>query len=606
MVAAGVHVEPDSEPEAAPVAVRPWSTYEKAAGVLVLVTLLWRGWTTARWSWTADDWLYLADTRSMSLWHYLVQDYNGHVMPGEFLVSWITTKAAPLDYRVPVALVAIAAALNTWLWSRALAALGGQRLVLLVPLSVLALSPLMIRPTIWWASALQVLPLQIALALVVTAASRWDRTGGRREVAHLVLALLLGLFFWEKALLLVIPAAAVLLHRGSGSFGARLRACAAPLTALGAVVVAYTPLYLWLTRTPAGEREMGVRLGAERDLGSSVDFFVHGLGDLLAPALLGGPWHTLPVEGDPYAQPPVAVVLASVAIVVLGTGWALLRVPRAWIPVAMALGYCLVSCGLVLSSNRFDLLGQVSINDERYLADPLVVCALAAAMVLAGRPPRTEGPRARLVGRVLAVALAGSLVVGNATAAAKIGTRPSRPWVANVTTDLAQRRSVALLDTYAPPEVLQAAFFGEDARLSRMLSPLEQELRFGGPATRLMTVADDGHLREVTVGDAAHAQPGPVPGCGYGLDAGQSAVAPMSTTLYDWDWVVQVNTFTSAGGRLSVDIDGDTTSFDVAPGLTQTQFAHTGEVPGPVTLSLAESAGTVCVTDVIVGNPEAG
>ena len=288
----------DPAPSRESVEVRlPWTAYQLGVGTLCLVVLCWRAWTTSRWTWYADDWLYMADTRSMSFVHYLFQDYNGHLMPAGFLVSWVVTKAAPLDFTLPVVLVAAAAATNTWLWGKALAAVAGERLVLLAPLAVLTLSPLMIRPTIWWASALQVLPLQIALALTVLAAHRLATSSTRADLVRLMLVLLLGLAFWEKALLLVVPAATVILHSCPRVVPRAARAAHTTWLALGSLAVSYTAGYLLLTRTATNDREMGVQLDAHRSLSAHVEFFLRGFGDLLSPALLGGPWHTLPGRG---------------------------------------------------------------------------------------------------------------------------------------------------------------------------------------------------------------------------------------------------------------------------------------------------------------------
>ena len=197
---------------------------------------------------------------------------------------------------------------------------------------------------------------------------------------------------------------------------------------------------------------------------------------------------------------------ASITVVVVAVLWALRRYQRAWLPVTMALGYYLISCGLLLYSERYDLLGALSVSDERYLADPLAVAVLAVAMVMASR---RRGPRTvpleqhrpsrwrRRGAALLAAALGASLVAGNVTAEMKIGTRPGRHWVESVTTDIDRRQPVELLDTYSPPKVLQQAFFGEEARMSRVLSPLHADLGFGGPAEHLWLVGDDGHLRQI-------------------------------------------------------------------------------------------------------------
>ena len=153
---------------------------------LVLTTVAWRAWTVSRWTWHVDDWLYLDGTVDHGFVEYLFQDYNGHVMPAGFLVTWVMAKVAPLDFRLAVALVAIASGALVLLWALALRRLAGERTVLLVPLAVLSLSPLLIRPTIWWASALQALPLQLFLAasvLLVVRAAREPRPGDRWKMA---------------------------------------------------------------------------------------------------------------------------------------------------------------------------------------------------------------------------------------------------------------------------------------------------------------------------------------------------------------------------------------------------------------------------------------
>ena len=590
------------------------SDYQRAVLALTLVTFVWRAWTTSRWSWYSDDWVYMADTRSMSFGHYLFQDYNGHFMPAGFLVSWMVTKAAPLEFWLPVVLVASAAALNTWLWGRALAAVAGERLLLVLPLGLLVLSPLMIRPTIWWASALQVLPLQISLALVVLAATRLASSGSRRDLGMTALALLVGLVFWEKALLLVIPLVAVLLHRGPGPLRSRLRRQAVPLATVAGLSVVYLAVYALLTRTAEGDREMGVRLDAHRSAAQHVEFFVRGLGDLLAPALLGGPWHTMPIEGDALARPPAVVAGVSLAVVLLAAVWALWRFERAYIPVLMTFAYYVVSSGLVLYSGRFDVLGAVSISDERYLADPLAVAVLAVAMVV-GSPvrhrPRTRSPAVRTAvqwsAAAVALALVVSLVVANVSAAMRIGTRPSRTWVDNVTSDVARHEPVVLLDAYSPPEVLQQAFFAEEARLSRILAPLHADLAFGGPAEQLWFVDDDGHLQKAQVGDAAHAVPGDVEGCGYSIGPGDVRTIALTQDLYAWEWVVQVNTLAGDDSTLTVDLGGETpTTIDVAKGIGQNQFAFTGPVPAQITVSMPDGAPTVCMSDLVVGTVSAG
>jgi hypothetical protein len=244
-----------------------------------------------------------------------------------------------------------------------------------------------------------------------------------------------------------------------------------------------------------------------------------------------------------------------------------------------------------------------AINHERYHVDGIAIAMLGAAMLIdsasRGRVKQST-PRARRTTALVCVALAVSLVVGNIAAAVRVGTHPGKSWVDNLTADLERRGTVTVLDANPPVRVMPPVWWGTDARLARMLSPLT-EVTFGRPAAELSMVDDDGHLRQVVVGDASHALPGPVEGCGYALGAGQTATARMTEELYSWEWVVQVDTVAGEGGTLTVGMADASATFDVAKGVTRHQFALTGPVPSTVTLSVAKDSPTLCVSQVIAG-----
>ena len=57
-------------------------------------------WTISHWSWFADDWIYLDQTQHQGFLEYVFQGYNSHLMPGQFLVTWIITQAGAPRPRV--------------------------------------------------------------------------------------------------------------------------------------------------------------------------------------------------------------------------------------------------------------------------------------------------------------------------------------------------------------------------------------------------------------------------------------------------------------------------------------------------------------------------
>jgi hypothetical protein len=401
----------------------------------------------------------------------------------------------------------------------------------------------------------------------------------------------------------------VLLHLGRGSLLQRIRRILGPLAVLAGLTVAYLAIYLSLAR--GAEEDLGpvVDFRAGRGVSASLDFFWRGLGELFAPGLLGGPWGTMPLQNNPFIRPPALVAVASVALVVAIVVWAVRRHRETWLPLLMATSYTVVSLALVLYSRRFDVLGTTAINDERYVVDAFAMAVLAGVMVMGSprrrTPPRGSTPRARRAAGVVVVALAVSLVAGNVAAVARIGTHPGKAWVDNLRAGLQREAPVGLLDTYAPDRVLPPSYWADDARLSRMLSPLGSDVGFGGPVDQLWTVDDDGHVEKVVVDEAVRSEPGPTPDCGYAIAPGQSVTAPMSDQLFALDWVVQVNTLAAEGGPLTIDLGDQDITLVAGPGLGQYQFAYRGEVPATIRLSMSPNSGTTCVTDVIVGTVKA-
>lgn len=578
--------------------------YRRGVLVLALTTLLLRAWTLSRWSWDNDDWIYMHNVDRMGLWEYLFQDYNGHLMPGGFLVTWVITRVAPLNFWLPVVLVSLTCAALVVLWSVALARLAGPRLLTLAPLSLVALSPLYLRPTLWWAAALQALAMLVFMALCVICAERWTRSRSRADLVRLVVAYAGGLLFWEKAVLLVLPVCAVLVMAEDGSLRARLASARAPVASLAAVTLAYLPVFFVLT---SGESDNSIEFDAAATEGGALEFLARGFSEMIAPALLGGPWGTLPVNGDVFGHPPLGQSLVLGSLLVVAALVAVRRRPGAWIAIAMAALYAGIAWGMILFSNRFILTGQHAVTDERFSADVLAATVVAVALVMgcappAGRRTREAAPRESVLVAAVVLALAASLVVSNVWALERIGVHPGRAWVENLRAGLAGRPApVTLWDSNTPDSVLQPAFFPDEARLSYVLAPYRDRVRFSQPDRRLTLVNPQGGLDDVAVAEQSVADPGPDEGCGYALGPGDSATVAMSSELYFWDWAVQVNTYAASGGTLAVTVGGTTTVLDVPAGLEQHQVQLRTAVEDRITLRMSDDSDTICVTDVIIG-----
>src|SRR6476469_6470989 len=127
--------------------------YRRGVVVLALVTLAWRVWTISRWSWQNDDWQHIERSVSMPFWPYLFHEHSGHVVPGVFLVTDLMTKVAPLDFNAVILVISVACAANVLIWGRAFERVTGGDVLALVPLAVLALSPVMVEPMQWWSAS---------------------------------------------------------------------------------------------------------------------------------------------------------------------------------------------------------------------------------------------------------------------------------------------------------------------------------------------------------------------------------------------------------------------------------------------------------------------
>ncbi|RYC10854.1 hypothetical protein [Nocardioides zhouii] len=588
--------------------------YRRGVWMIAAVTLVWRGWTVARWSWQDDDWVYVSNAATMSLPDYMLQMYHGHFMPGEFLVMWIVTRLAPLDYGVPILLTAVASGAVVLLWGRALARVAGELRWVLVPLALLSLSPLFLRPTLWWASALQVVPLQACLAWGVLVAAGMARAPSRRATVHLVCVLVVALFFWEKAVLLVAPFAMVLVCAGGGRIVERVRRHLVTLAALGAVALAYVALYLFLGRGSTDQDELGVNLSSPPSVREALDFVWSGLGNLLAPATLGGPWGSMPGGSQPFSE--AAPVVQVVTSLVLALSVLVLVVTRrqSWAPFTVAAAYVLVSWALVLFSSRFVNLGSLAVNDERYTVDAFSVVVLAFVLALT-RPRRDRiglPERLPVSGRAVLVGLAGvslvSLAVGNVLAVHRIGTHPGRLWTENLRSEILRvpdESPVVLWDGYAPQTVLQTGFWNEWALLSRMLRPLDDRVAFREPADQIYQPDEDGMLQPIGISRLSTSTAGSDDGCGYYVEPGRPASVPMSAALFHWGWGLELTAYSDTGGTLLVELGSTDVELTLPSGMQTRAVQFDGEVADTVLMSMPDDAeGSVCVTDVHVGEPE--
>ena len=120
-----------------------------------------------------------AGTHPLLSMGYLLDDHDGHVMPGAFLLSGVITRLAPLVWTWPAVSLLVMQLIASLALLRTLRVILGWRPVLLVPLCFALFTPLGVPAFAWWAAALNYLPMAAALAWVCGDASMLVRSGNQ-------------------------------------------------------------------------------------------------------------------------------------------------------------------------------------------------------------------------------------------------------------------------------------------------------------------------------------------------------------------------------------------------------------------------------------------
>ncbi|RZU72235.1 hypothetical protein EV384_0584 [Micromonospora kangleipakensis] len=359
-----------------------------AAVAMILVSLVWRAQLASRGYLAVDDYVLIARAAESDLTpSFLLTLYNNHFMPAALLITWLVTRAAGLAYWPYVLLLTAAQAVLAVSFARLLRTLVRPGWALLVPLAVFLFSPLTLEATSWWAVGVNMLPMQIAMVLAVGAQVRYVRTGRKRHLATLALAVLFGLIFFEKALL-VVPLVFLLT--------AFLFVGGPPVRAVLATVRRYWPSWLVLTALSLAFLALyGSRaessLRRPDSLGEVLSFLWQLLGSTVVPGLLGGPWRWLPAgDGAPVTAPPELGrwIAWTVFLVLVVLTVRLRRVAgRAWLLFAT---YLALVTALLAATRLGSIYSDVAGAVPRYVSDVVVVAALCIGVALLGLRPAPD------------------------------------------------------------------------------------------------------------------------------------------------------------------------------------------------------------------------
>ncbi|MCD2262788.1 hypothetical protein K3888_08745 [Dietzia aurantiaca] len=570
---------------------------------IVVVAAVVRLWVAAAGWFYWDDLILhsLAAGYSRPSPEFLLTDHDGHLMPGGMALVWIAAHFAPLDFRLPLAQIVVLQLLAGAAYARMLWVLLRGRPVLLVPLVAGLAIPLGLTAATWWAAALNVLPLSAALAWAVSSMVLLARTGHRRHAVEATLATVLGLLFVEKALIIPVVAATVLLAGWWTAGGGRAeildlwRRTRVAWAAQAVIVVVWAGVFVVVVGRLGGRGSFGEAEGTRPGF---VDLVAHTYRLAVVPALGGGPWRWDRWHpGPPMADPPVAAVAVGVLACAAVLTWSLLtrrRTGAIWLVAAL---YPLISVVLVAAGRAGPDTAAEIVQTLRYHAELPVILGAAAALALAA-PRRTAAPTHTVVGVLALIALLASSVVSTVTFRQVWSEQPSRDYVQPLVETLRDRPE-PMLDQDVPFEVLHPVT-APAHRLSTLITgvPGMPEVGTWTPEPVLVDALGALHPAEVAFGRTL--PQGPEPACGHRVGP-DGARLELDDPLLERDWVVQLNVFADADGLLALGFDqGEETVAPVRAGLGTVFVRVEG---GGTGLTVSPRGG---VTEMCVGSGPVG
>ncbi len=588
--------------------------------VVLVGGVLGRVWALhGSWFYT-DDHRLVRDALAAGSPAQALEPFDSQFMPLGRALAWLVSTSSPDRWAAAATTTVSMHLLASLACLAMLLVLVGARWRVVVLLALYQSSAVLLPATMWWAAALNQLPLQAVLMGSVATWVLHLRTGRSRWTLATAALVAVGLLAYVKAVLVPLLLAALLLGWFTdGGPGQRVRSAVAGhwraavlLGTLGAGFSAY-----YLTQVPQVFVESQTDQQVTGDLAGSM------LGSTLPVGLLGGPWQW--DTGNPptaYADPPGwAVALTWVVLLSFAAGLALLRrrTGRAWVLLA---GYAAVAFILVLTS-RAQVVGGVVGLEYRYLTDVLPVALLALVLAttriegavgsseprssrpaLLGRLPTLPRPAARVAGSlVVAAVLLGGVLSSVTYVRTWHQDNPGEAYLQTARETLAGRGSLDLADQVVPAEVVPGYQFPANTTL-RLLPLQVGGLRFPQVTDDLVVLDDAGRAHRAEIDVAVDAPQGPDEGCGWRIGSSPVTI-DLDGTAFDSTWWVHLGFAASTDDTVEVTVQDTTTRAAVRQGPGELFWRVEAEI-GQVTLGGLRSGTTLCVDVVEVGDAVAG
>ena len=597
---------------------------------LILIELIWKLSFLHHFYFRQDDFHFTELALQYGLtWKYLGYVGSGHLHPGVLLLVWILAKAAPYNWAAATWMSLLLIAIASLACLRMLLTLLGNRLAVLIPLTLFLVTPLTFPDDSWWTSAIESLPLQITIFLAVTSQVHYVRTGRYRQAVAAACWLAVGLVFFEKAI--VIPVVLFAVTAGfliddrivtsiRVSLGRYWRAWALYALVVGAYLAVLLPALQHSTVKPKAT-----------SLATTLTFSWSLIRQSLLPGLLGGPWgwSQWTNAAVAYSQPSSSRVWLSVfaagAIIVLS----IIVRRRAWRAWVILASWVFLADIVPLLLGRLATAGfsQILGLDTRYVADAAPVAALCVGLAFwpvarddepaSGAKParRTADSFVGPAWRVAAVALTAAVTLGSLWSvnryekATALYNYVGKVYLARVKSQLADvQQDTVIMDRPMPQIVEWNIFYGKYANQSQALIPFESqttvkhvrwETHFDGTIDRLRMFDSYGVLRSANVA-GVRAEAPPVKGCAPIAHGVATLRFPRPSAPDTGILRIGYLAGPRAGGTVTIRYGSSTLSLTPQKGLHSAYFSVSGSA-SEVTITMPPSGG-ICVGDVEAGN----
>jgi hypothetical protein len=570
-----------------------------ALGLVVRILSL-----TGSWFYFDDLAFMSAGTNDPLTWHFVGRNYAGHLMPAGWLVIKGLATWAPYKWGVWAGFLVAVQTIASLGMLRLLRSMFGENRIVLVLLTGYCFLIFTVPAGVWFAAGINQLPLQVALVFGLHAHLSYLRTHRLRSLAATLVWTVIGLAFYEKAVLLFgFYAIFAVCWFARGKLSDRLtmvwRDYRTGVVAHGAVAIPYVAIYL----------KFGLH-GTQpaSTLVSSVGYRLVGVA--FSTGAIGGPFEWRSMSANSLADPSDLISLGSwVALGSLVYYAYTTRTAsrRAWSLIL----FSLAANVYLLSSARANLVGPDIGLEYRYQTESAAIFVLAVGLaflpligaVETSRPRAgVERPyeRAAVIKTVTTMVVAGSLVSTLAYVRNWQDNNPTRPFFDHLSASIARTpdKPLPLVDLSLPQNLLWAFGYPENTD-SHVFASLDYPVTYPDTSVdRLYAVRDSGTLATAIVLPARTMVAGV--GCGYVLH-GASTTIPLDGPVIGGGWWIRMEYGAPRAFRVRIGLGDHTTTMRLPAGDHTAYYKADGNYDS-VVLSHGGAGRGACVTHLVLGN----